>query len=72
MEQFGEKSKSIKTTPESHPNYSEEWSAFWERRYQEVEEEGKDPEKHNYVPEWKAFWTKRVRELLDIEYETGM
>ncbi len=73
MEQFGEKSKTLKTTPESHPDYANEWTSFWERRYSEIEDEGKeDPDKHNYVPEWKDYWNKRLREVLDKEYEDGM
>lgn len=73
MEQFGEMSKKLKTTPENHPNYSTEWTNFWERRYKEIEKEGKeDPDKHDYVPEWKEYWTKRLNDLLEEEYEEGM
>jgi hypothetical protein len=42
-------------TPESHPSYAVEWKDFWERKYQEVQAMGKDPDDYDYVPEWQVF-----------------
>lgn len=72
MEQFAEKKKAFIDTPEAHPDYGVEWSAFWERRYREVEAEGKDPDKYDFVPEWKGFWTARLQKIQDDEYDQRM
>ncbi|KAL4707135.1 hypothetical protein ACJJTC_018870 [Scirpophaga incertulas] len=53
--------------PEKHPLYPEEWKKFWNRRYKEIQSEGKDPSKHDYKPEWIVFWTARMKELHDEE-----
>lgn len=58
--------------PEDHPLYASEWSTFWERRYQEVEKEGKDPDSYDYVSEWKEFWSKRQNHLLQEEADQRM
>ncbi|XP_024942506.1 uncharacterized protein CG7065 isoform X2 [Cephus cinctus] len=49
--------------PEKHPSYPDEWKKFWNRRYKELQAEGKDPSKHDFKPEWIEFWNKRMREL---------
>jgi hypothetical protein len=33
--------------PEKHPLYPEEWKLFWNRRYKELQAEGKHFEKKN-------------------------
>lgn len=67
-----EKKKLLSEVPEKHSQYAEEWKQFWERRYQEVEKEGKNPETYDYVSEWKEFWTKRLVLLLQAEADTAM
>ncbi|XP_043265177.1 uncharacterized protein CG7065-like [Colletes gigas] len=49
--------------PEKHPSYPAEWKKFWNRRYKELQAEGKDPSKHDFKPEWIEFWNKRMREI---------
>ena len=49
--------------PEKHPSYPDEWKKFWNRRYKELQSEGKDPSKHDFKPEWIEFWNKRMREM---------
>ncbi|KAG7188958.1 hypothetical protein KM043_008556 [Ampulex compressa] len=49
--------------PEKHPSYPDEWKKFWNRRYKELQAEGKDPGKHDFKPEWIEFWNKRMREI---------
>ncbi|XP_021950607.1 uncharacterized protein LOC110847881 isoform X2 [Folsomia candida] len=66
-EQFIDRRKEYVSAPEEHPRYANEWTEFWERRYQEVEKEGKDPDTYNYVVEWKDFWSKRLNFLLQEE-----
>jgi hypothetical protein len=53
--------------PEDHPAYPEEWGLFWERRYQSLLDEGKDPDTHDFKQEWIPFWTKRSKELFCAE-----
>lgn len=53
--------------PEKHPMYPEEWKKFWNRRYKELQADGKDPSKHDFKPEWIQFWNKRMKELHDEE-----
>ncbi|KAM3960182.1 uncharacterized protein CG7065-like [Aphomia sociella] len=53
--------------PEKHPLYPEEWKKFWNRRYKEIQSEGKDPYKYDFKPEWIVYWTKRMKELHDEE-----
>ncbi|KPI93537.1 Uncharacterized protein CG7065 [Papilio xuthus] len=53
--------------PEKHPLYPEEWKKFWNKRYKEVQAEGKDPSKHDFKSEWIPFWTSRMKELHDEE-----
>ena len=54
--------------PESHPRYKNEWCSFWERRYREVEKEGKDPGRHDFKSEWIIFWKNRMQQLCEEEY----
>ncbi|KAJ0181364.1 hypothetical protein K1T71_003449 [Dendrolimus kikuchii] len=58
--------------PEKHPLYPEEWKKFWNRRYKEIQSEGKDPSKHDFKPEWIVFWTARMKELHDDELRIQM
>ncbi|KAJ8734987.1 hypothetical protein PYW08_014237 [Mythimna loreyi] len=53
--------------PEKHPLYPEEWKKFWNKRYKEIQAEGKDPSKHDFKPEWIVFWTARMKELHEEE-----
>ncbi|XP_059049212.1 uncharacterized protein CG7065-like [Achroia grisella] len=53
--------------PEKHPLYPEEWKKFWNKRYKEIQAEGKDPSKHDFKPEWILYWTNRMKELHDEE-----
>eukprot|EP00092_Neocalanus_flemingeri_P001633 GFUD01001743.1.p1 GENE.GFUD01001743.1~~GFUD01001743.1.p1 ORF type:complete len:1274 (+),score=352.69 GFUD01001743.1:59-3880(+) len=53
--------------PEDHPKYGEEWKMFWEKRYKELQAQGKDPNNHDFKAEWIPFWTKRVSQLFDTE-----
>jgi len=59
----------LSSNPGKHPNYNSTWEEFWDRRYGEIETEGKDPETHNYEPEWRIFWKETLQQLLDKEYE---
>ncbi|CAK1600146.1 unnamed protein product [Parnassius mnemosyne] len=58
--------------PEKHPLYPEEWKKFWNKRYKEIQAEGKDPAKHDFKPEWIAFWTIRMKELHDEELRVNV
>merc|ERR1740131_462368 len=40
---------------------------FWEKRYKELQAQGKDPNNHDFKAEWIPFWTKRVVQLFDSE-----
>nr|XP_037872020.1 uncharacterized protein CG7065 isoform X2 [Bombyx mori] len=55
--------------PEKHPLYPEEWKKFWNKRYKQIQSEGKDPSKHDFKSEWIVFWTKRMKELHDEELQ---
>ncbi|XP_037088743.1 uncharacterized protein LOC119109253 [Pollicipes pollicipes] len=50
--------------PEDHPDYAAEWKKFWERRYKEVQREGKNPDTYEYTPEWKTAWEEYIDELF--------
>lgn len=56
--------------PEKHPMYPEEWKKFWNRRYKELQADGKDPSKHDFKPEWIDFWNKRMKEMHEEEFKT--
>ena len=53
--------------PEDHPDYPEEWRLFWEKRYKELQAQGKDADNHDYKTEWIPFWGKRVHEIYEAE-----
>lgn len=53
--------------PEKHPSYPEEWKKFWNRRYKELQSDGKDPENHDFKPEWIEFWNKRMHIIYEEE-----
>lgn len=59
--------KQHEKNPEKHPQYNDEWKQFWNRRYKELQTEGKDPSKHDFKPEWILFWNKRMSELHNNE-----
>ncbi|VVC98315.1 unnamed protein product [Leptidea sinapis] len=58
--------------PEKHPLYPEEWKKFWNKRYKELQAEGKDPAKYDFKPEWIKFWTARMKELHDEELRVAL
>ena len=53
--------------PEDHPKYGIEWKHFWEKRYKELQSQGRDPNKHDFKAEWIPYWTKQVSNLFDTE-----
>ena len=53
--------------PEDHPDYPEEWRLFWEKRYKELQAQGKDADNHDYKTEWIPYWGKRVQEIYEAE-----
>lgn len=55
------------TNPENHPMYPDEWKKFWNRRFKELQIEGKDPNTHDFKPEWILSWNKRMREIHNEE-----
>lgn len=56
--------------PEKHPQYNEEWKVFWNKRYKELQNEGKDPSTFDFKPEWIQYWNKRILELHNAEMKT--
>lgn len=55
--------------PEKHPDYNDEWKKFWNRRFKELQKEGKDPSKYDFKPDWIEYWSKRMKEILDEDIE---
>jgi len=53
--------------PENHPLYPDEWKKFWNRRFKELQMEGKDPNTYDFKPEWILSWSKRMQEIHDEE-----
>lgn len=53
--------------PEDHPCYPNEWKTFWEKRYKELQMQGKDADNHDYKSEWIPHWGKRVAALFEEE-----
>lgn len=53
--------------PENHPMYPDEWKKFWNRRFKELQIEGKDPSTYDFKPEWILSWSKRMQEIHDEE-----
>lgn len=58
--------------PENHPMYPDEWKKFWNRRFKELQIEGKDPNTHDFKPEWILSWSKRMQEIHDEEINEKM
>ncbi|CAH1402686.1 unnamed protein product, partial [Nezara viridula] len=61
------KLKYFRERPEKHPQYSEEWKNFWNRRYKEIQQSGKDPNSYDFKPEWIIFWDERMKQLHEEE-----
>ncbi|XP_060523049.1 uncharacterized protein CG7065-like isoform X2 [Cylas formicarius] len=55
--------KNHERNPEKHPRYNDEWKKFWNRRYKELQAQGKDAAKHDFKPEWIDFWGKKMLEM---------
>lgn len=53
--------------PEDHPQYPEEWRIFWEKRYKEIQSQGKDADNYDYKPDWIPYWAKKSHELYKNE-----
>ena len=53
--------------PEDHPQYPEEWRIFWEKRYKELQSQGKDADNYDYKPDWIPYWAKKSEELYRSE-----
>ena len=53
--------------PEDHPQYPDEWRLFWEKRYKELQSQGKDADNYDYKPDWIPYWAKRAEELYREE-----
>jgi hypothetical protein len=53
--------------PENHPLYSDEWKKFWNRRFKELQMEGKDTNSYDFKPEWILSWSKRMQEIHEEE-----
>jgi len=58
--------------PENHPLYPEEWKKFWNRRFKELQMEGKDPNTYDFKPEWILSWSKRTQEMHEEEINEKM
>jgi hypothetical protein len=60
--------------PEDHPHYPEEWRIFWEKRYKELQAQGKDADTYDYKPDWIPYWSKKVEELYknEVDYRTRL
>lgn len=63
-----DKLKQYESRPEKHPLYNEEWKAFWNKRYKEVQQQGRDPNTYDFKPEWIVYWGKRMKEINDEEF----
>ncbi|XP_030764258.1 uncharacterized protein CG7065-like isoform X2 [Sitophilus oryzae] len=59
--------KKHEKNPEKHPKYNDEWKLFWNRRYKELQSEGRDASKYDFKPEWIEFWGKKMLELHQEE-----
>ena len=60
----------LSNSPEAHPEYSTEWTSYWEQKYLELVKSNRDTSTYDFVPEWKKYWSKRVEILLGIELES--
>ena len=54
------KRETYEKRPEDHPKYAQEWKSFWERRYRELQFEGRNPNNHDFKSEWIPYWTKQT------------
>ncbi|KAK4873888.1 hypothetical protein RN001_013248 [Aquatica leii] len=59
--------KQHEKNPEKHPQYNDEWKQFWNKRYKELQSEGKDAANYDFKPEWIQFWNKRMVEIHNSE-----
>lgn len=59
--------KGHEKNPEKHKDYNEEWKLFWNKRYKELQLEGKDAANFDFKPEWIIVWNKRMMELHNVE-----
>lgn len=67
LKQLRDETEQYEVNPEKHPDYSEEWKQFWNRRYKQLQEEKKcDPNSYDYKPEWISYWKDRRVELFNI------
>ncbi|XP_017870795.1 PREDICTED: uncharacterized protein CG7065 isoform X2 [Drosophila arizonae] len=67
LKKLRDETETYESNPEKHPDYSEEWKLFWNRRYKQLQEEKKcDPNSYDYKPEWIAYWKDRRVELFNI------
>lgn len=67
LKQLRDETEQYEANPEKHPDYSEEWKQFWNRRYKQLQEEKKcDPNSYDYKPEWISYWKDRRVELFNI------
>ncbi|KAH8406433.1 hypothetical protein KR222_000979 [Zaprionus bogoriensis] len=67
LKQLRDETEPYEANPEKHPDYSEEWKQFWNRRYKQLQEEKKcDPNSYDYKPEWISYWKDRRVELFNI------
>ncbi|XP_064538312.1 uncharacterized protein CG7065 [Drosophila montana] len=67
LKQLRDETETYESNPEKHPDYSEEWKLFWNRRYKQLQEEKKcDPNSYDYKPEWITYWKDRRVELFNI------
>ena len=67
LSEIGARRSGAERRPEDHPKYGEEWKYFWEKRYKELQSQGRDPNRHDFKAEWIPYWTKRVSRLFDNE-----
>ncbi|KAH8300969.1 hypothetical protein KR044_007505 [Drosophila immigrans] len=66
LKQLRDITETYESSPEKHPDYSEEWKQFWNRRYKQLQEEKKcDPNSYDYKPEWISYWKDRRVELFN-------
>jgi len=71
MERYAaEKMEKYQDSPESHPEYADEWKKFWEFKYNIIQSMGQDADSYDYVTDWIPFWAKRCQELMDNEKKT--
>ena len=67
LDRISKRRDAFEKRPEDHPKYAEEWKNFWEKRYKELQSQGRDPNNHDFKAEWIPYWTKHVSDLFDSE-----